>query len=208
MRNDDPARPTPDSDPLPAYIERFASVLIDSGIPRMPARVFAALITEDDGRLTSQQLSDRLDISPAAVSGAISYLTQIQLVTREREPGTRRDRYRVLDEVWQDAIFQRDAMLARWENSLAEGVLVVGADTAAGHRLQESVVMFQFLRQEVSRIVDRWQERRTALRIEVAARMEAASRAEAASPAEADSRTEAASPAEAARGEGDTQSGD
>ncbi|MBS2553215.1 MarR family transcriptional regulator [Catenulispora sp. NL8] len=196
MRKDDPARPTPDSDPLSAYIERFASVLFDSGIPRMPARVFAALITEDDGRLTSQQLSDRLDISPAAVSGAISYLSQIHLVTREREPGTRRDRYRVLDEVWQDAILQRDAMLARWEGSLAEGVTVVGADTSAGHRLQESVVMFQFLREEVSRIAERWQERRAALRIEVAARMEAAARAE------------AAARIDAARGAGDTESGD
>lgn len=184
MRKDDPARPTPDSDPLLAYVERFASVLIDSGIPRMPARVFAALITEDSGRLTSQQLSDRLDISPAAVSGAISYLSQIHLVTREREPGTRRDRYRVLDEVWQDAIFQRDTILARWESSLAEGVTVVGADTAAGHRLQESVVMFQFLRREMAGIVDRWQAHRAALR--AAAEAGADTDADAEAEAEAD----------------------
>lgn len=164
MRKDDPERPAPD--PLPAYVERFASVLTDSGIPRMPARVFAALITQDDGRLTSQELSDRLDISPAAVSGAIRYLSQVNLVTREREPGTRRDQYRVLDEVWQDALFERPTIMARWEASLAEGVAVVGADTPAGHRLSESVLMFQFLRSEVAEMMERWQARRAQLRAE------------------------------------------
>lgn len=162
MRKDDPA-PSPPG-PLPAYLERFASVLTDSGIPRMPARVFAALITRDDGRLTSQELSELLDISPAAVSGAVRYLTQVNLVTREREPGTRRDRYRVLDEVWQEALFERDTTLARWEKSLAEGVAVVGADTPAGHRLSESVLMFQFLRGELAGMLERWQVQRAELR--------------------------------------------
>jgi DNA-binding MarR family transcriptional regulator len=184
MRTDEPdppaPEPTPDQTPAPdqllAYIERFASVLTDSGIPRMPSRVFAALITKDDGRLTSQQLSKLLDISPAAVSGAIRYLSQVNLVTREREPGTRRDRYRVLDEVWQDALFERDTIMARWETSLAEGVEVVGADTPAGRRLSESVLMFQFLRGELSGMLQRWQVQRAALRAE-SARADAVARA-------------------------------
>ena len=167
MRKDDRDRTDrPGSDPLLAYIERFASVMTDSGMPRMPARVFAALLTQDDGRLTSHELSDRLDISPAAVSGAVSYLSQVNLVTREREPGTRRDRYRVLDEVWQDMVFERDKILARWEASLAEGVTVVGAGTPAGRRLAESVLMFQFLREETSGMQERWQARRAAMRAE------------------------------------------
>ena len=153
-------------DPLLLYIDRLASVLTDSGIPRMPSRVFAALITQDDGRLTSQELSEMLDISAAAVSGAIRYLTQVHLVTRERQPGTRRDRYRVLDEVWQDALFERDTIMSRWEGSLAEGVAVVGAETPAGRRLTESVMMFQFLRGELSGMLERWQVRRTELRAE------------------------------------------
>lgn len=159
------ASPAPDtSQQLLAYIERFASVLTDSGIPRMPSRVFAALLTADDGRLTSQQLVAMLHISPAAVSGAIRYLSQVGLVTRERDPGSRRDRYRVLDEVWHEALFQRDAVLARWESSLAEGVAVVGAGTAAGRRLAESVLMFQFLRAELPEMLKRWYEHRAELR--------------------------------------------
>ena len=173
MRKDDrPAGPDADHDagqapdPLLVYIDRLASVLTDSGIPRMPSRVFAALITQDDGRLTSQELSEMLDISPAAVSGAIRYLTQVNLATRERQPGPRRDRYRVLDEVWQDALFERDTIMSRWEGSLAEGVAVVGAETPAGRRLTESVMMFQFLRGELSGMLERWQVRRAELRAE------------------------------------------
>ena len=156
----DPAEP----DPLLAYIERFAGVMTDSGIPRMPARVFAALLVTDSGRLTATELAERLAISPAAVSGAVRYLLQINLITRERDPGSRRDRYRVLDEVWQEAMLNRDQVLARWETSLAEGVALVGTGTPAGTRLSESVRMFQFLRRELGGMTERWFAERDAAR--------------------------------------------
>ena len=49
----------------------------------MPARVFAALLASDSGRLTSAELSALLKVSPAAVSGAVRYLAQVNLVSRE-----------------------------------------------------------------------------------------------------------------------------
>ncbi len=152
--SDDQATSEPDV--LLAYIERLAGVLADSGVPRMPSRVFAALLVTDSGRLTSTELSDLLGISPAAVSGAVRYLTQVNLITRERAPRSRRDRYRVLDEVWQDAILSRGQVLARYETSLAEGVSLLGADTPAGRRLSESVRMFRFLRRELQGMTARW----------------------------------------------------
>ena len=82
-------------DAVDAFVERFAGDLEIAGIPRQPARVFVALLATDDGYLSSAQLGERLRISPAAVSAAIRYLVQVHLVRREREPGTRRDRYRV-----------------------------------------------------------------------------------------------------------------
>src|SRR5215813_12570283 len=77
-------------DALFGYIERFASVLVAAGFPPMPARVFVALLVTDSGRLTSAELAARLQISPAAVSGAVRYLTGIGLVHKERVPGSRR----------------------------------------------------------------------------------------------------------------------
>ena len=58
-------------DPLFAYIERFAAVLVAAGFPPMPARVFVALLVTDSGRLSAAELAAMLRISPAAVSGAV-----------------------------------------------------------------------------------------------------------------------------------------
>jgi DNA-binding transcriptional ArsR family regulator len=142
------------------FVERFAAVLEDSGVPRMPARVFVALLAEDSGSLTAAQLAERLQASPAAISGAVRYLTQVSLIGREREPGSRRDRYRVWDDAWYEATLRRERLLARWEESAGEGVDVLGAGTPAGQRMAESREFFAFLRREMPALLERWRQER------------------------------------------------
>ena len=60
----------------PRFVEHFALLLDEAGVPRMPARVFAAILADDAGRLTAGELAERLQVSPAAISGAVRYLTQ------------------------------------------------------------------------------------------------------------------------------------
>jgi DNA-binding transcriptional regulator GbsR (MarR family) len=129
---------------------------------RMPARVFAALLADDDGQLTAAELADRLDVSPAAISGAVRYLMQVSMVARGREPGERRDHYRVSSETWYEAITRRDQILARWMQDLQDGVKAVGPDTAAGARLEETRQFFEFLHQEIPKVMVRWREQRAA----------------------------------------------
>lgn len=142
------------------FVERFGATLEEGGVPRMAARVFSALLVTDSGRLTAAELAEQLQISPAAVSGAVRYLTQVGLVTREREPGSRRDVYRLHQEVWYEAIVNREPLLARWRRSLQEGVEAVGPDTPAGRRLSESVEFFSFLIAEMPAMLTRWREHR------------------------------------------------
>ncbi len=146
-----------DDNPVGRFIERFAAVLTDSGIPRMPARVFAALVSTDSGRLTAGELADILRVSPAAVSGAVRYLTQVNLVTREREPGSRRDVFRVDPHVLYEVTLGRDRLMLRWESSLREGIAALGQDSPAGHRMAEMAEFFGFLRREMVAMLDRWQ---------------------------------------------------
>lgn len=150
------------------FIERFATNLVEVGMPRMPARVFVALLTSDPGRLTAAEIGDVLQISPAAVSGAVRYLMQTQLVSRDREPGSRRDYYRVHDDVWHDAILGRDQLFARWDTVVREGVEVLGDRTPAGQRLELTRHYFQFLREQLPALLGQWQERRAKLREEQA----------------------------------------
>jgi DNA-binding transcriptional regulator GbsR (MarR family) len=140
------------------FIERFAGVLVEGGVPRMPARVFALLLASDAGRMTAAELAEALQVSPAAVSGAVRYLIQTSLIERVREPGSRRDVYRLGDDPWYEAIYRRERLLTRWERALSEGVEAVGPDTPAGHRLQDSAAFFAFLQQELPALLARWRE--------------------------------------------------
>ncbi|WP_420802411.1 GbsR/MarR family transcriptional regulator [Streptomyces taklimakanensis] len=138
------------------FVERFAAELTGAGMQRMASRVFACLLAEESGALGSAELSERLRISPAAVSGAVRYLSQVHLVTREREPGSRRERYRVHANTWYEAIADRDALLGRWATTFEQGIEAVGPDSQAGRRLAETAEFFAFMREELSRMVERW----------------------------------------------------
>ncbi|MGA5166294.1 MULTISPECIES: GbsR/MarR family transcriptional regulator [Streptomyces] len=148
--------------PAARFVERFAAELTEAGMQRMAARVFAALLASDSGALTSAELSERLRISPAAVSGAVRYLTQIGLVGREREPGSRRDRYVVHDEQWYETFARRDQLLTRWEAILRDGAGTLGADTAAGARVADTADFFAFLREGMVELLERWRDHRAA----------------------------------------------
>ena len=148
---------------VPRYLERFASVLTEAGIPRMPARVFAALMVTDSGRLSAADLADMLQVSAAAVSGAVRYLMQVNLVSRQHMRGSRRDYYVIHDDVWQEAVINREQLLVRWIESAREGVEVLGAETPAGARMARTVAFYEFLHKEMPTLLDRWRDYRADL---------------------------------------------
>jgi DNA-binding transcriptional regulator GbsR (MarR family) len=151
-----------DDEAVRRFVERFALDLVEAGMARMPARVFAALLADDDGQLTAAELAERLHVSPAAISGAVRYLQQVGVVARGREPGERRDHYRVSSETWYEAVTRRDQILARWMDDLQQGIKAVGLDTPAGARLEETREFFEFLHDEVPKAMVRWREQRSA----------------------------------------------
>jgi predicted transcriptional regulator len=146
------------------FIERFALDLAASGMPRMPARVFAGLLSTDSGSLTAGELAERLQVSPASVSGAVRYLEQLGLIVREREPGSRRDHYRVDQDVWHDLYARRDQLLLQWTDTVRDGRKAVGPDTPAGMRLAETLAFFEFVHEELVDMNKRWEARRVELR--------------------------------------------
>jgi DNA-binding transcriptional regulator GbsR (MarR family) len=129
----------------------------------MPARVFAALMVTDSGRLTAADLADLLQVSAAAVSGAVRYLMQVNLVSRQHVRGSRSDYYLVHEDVWYEAAISKDRVLARWIESAREGVDVLGADTPAGARMARTVAFYEFLHKEMPALLDRWRDYRADL---------------------------------------------
>ncbi|WP_410169983.1 GbsR/MarR family transcriptional regulator [Actinacidiphila bryophytorum] len=159
---DGPADSAVDPDVM-AFIERFAAQLVEAGMPRMPSRVFAALLVSPDGALSSAALADQLQISPAAVSGAVRYLAQAGLILRERDPGSRRELYRLHNDQWFETFTNREHMLVRWESTLRTGVYSVGEDSDAGRRLAETAAFFEFLQRELTGMMERWRVYRSTL---------------------------------------------
>lgn len=149
-----------DEDAVARFVERFAGVLVEAGMPRMPARAFIALLASEDGRLTAAELAERLQASPAAISGAVRYLVQVDMISRQREPGSRRDFYVIDEDVWYELYERRMTSMARWGNLLAGGLDAVGDGTAAAARLSEMQSFFEFLRAETPKLMRRWHEER------------------------------------------------
>jgi DNA-binding transcriptional regulator GbsR (MarR family) len=142
------------------FVESFAAVMVESGLPRMAARIFAYLLASEDAAATAAELAERLQASPAAISGSVRYLIQIRLVTRDRKPGERRDTYRLGNDLWYEALGTRDQELTRWAEMTRQGVRAVGPETAAGRRLAETGHFFDFLRVELNEVTRRWKQER------------------------------------------------
>jgi DNA-binding transcriptional regulator GbsR (MarR family) len=155
---------TRDSAAVRQFIQRFASLLADAGMPRMPARIFVALLTADASRLTAEELAWLLQVSPAAVSGGVRYLIQVGLVSRETEPGSRRHVYVMPDNVWHEVLRVRDGIMMRWADAMRGGAEVLGAGTPAGGRLAESAMYFEFVSKELPLMLDRWEDYKAAHR--------------------------------------------
>ncbi|SFC51105.1 DNA-binding transcriptional regulator GbsR, MarR family [Nocardioides terrae] len=137
--------------------ERIGAALVSSGMARLPSRLFAALLVDDDGRMTSVELASFLGISSGGVSAAVRYLEQIGLVRREREPGGRRDVYVVDDDAWHDAMMAPDQLYAPIKSAMASAVQLLG-DAPAATRVELSLEFLDFLTVELASLAERWEE--------------------------------------------------
>ncbi|MGO4690510.1 GbsR/MarR family transcriptional regulator [Glaciibacter sp. 2TAF33] len=145
------------------FAERMASLLIAAGLQRMPARVLMALMTSEDGGLTSQELQDRLGVSAAAISGAAQYLRGLSMVRRVAQSGSRRDRYELPDDVWYTASVQADTFylpMAQLAEAAAESIDDTDSPSAA--RIREMADFFRFMQRRLPELLDEWEGQRNA----------------------------------------------
>ena len=153
-----------DEEAIADFRERFAQIMIESGMPRMAARVYATLLVTDSGKLSAAGLAEQLGVGASAISGAVKYLVQVRLVERGREPGTRHDFCRIHDHTWSHYISQSDPVLVRIQAGAEEGAALLGLDSAAGRRLDETRRFFAFLREEIRQSMAKWQRLQVAER--------------------------------------------
>jgi DNA-binding transcriptional regulator GbsR (MarR family) len=153
-----------DDDTLLRAVERIALTLTETGLPRMPARVFAYILADDADRYTAAELADGLRVSPAAISGAVRYLVDARMVFKEREPGQRADVYRIYDDdVWGKIMSARLPILEHWEQTLDSAMADIGPQSRGGRRLAETKEFYAFMRAETEAMLERWAKHRRTL---------------------------------------------
>ncbi len=147
----------------PEFVERMGGALNQAGLPRLPSRVFAALLVDDDGRMTAAELGDALGVSPASVSSAVGYLCRVAMIHRERDQGSRRDVYVVDDDAWHAAMMRSDQLYAPMLAALTAGMDSVGAGAPAYRRLHLTREFLVFVNAEMAGVAARWDAHRAQL---------------------------------------------
>nr|WP_307855825.1 helix-turn-helix domain-containing protein [Kibdelosporangium banguiense] len=144
------------------FTEQFTALMVRTGLPAMPAKVLACLFASDAGAFTSAELVQRLRVSPASVSKAVAYLEKLQLVTRERDADTRRERYVIDDDVWYRAWSASTKSITLWAGAAEQGADILGAATPAGTRMRDISEFFQLLAEDMTKAAE---HRRDTLRL-------------------------------------------
>lgn len=132
------------------FVDRFAALMVQTGVPRMAARVFACLVTTDSGTLTAADLVRQLRVSPASISTAIRYLEGLELIRREREPRRRRESYLIDDETWLRTWLTSARTNAMLAEAAEQGAKVFDAGTPAGARLDSMARFFTSLSDDMA----------------------------------------------------------
>lgn len=139
------------------FVEQMAMLFADWGFPRMSARVLITLMAAEERGLTAGGLAERLKASPAAISGAVRYLGQVGLVTRESVPGSRSDLYLLPDDAWYTGTATKQGLFTQIITVTEKGIEPLGGPgTKAGARMAEMRDFFSFAQQEMAAVLDKW----------------------------------------------------
>lgn len=142
------------------FTDSFTALLEQQGLPRMMARVLACLLVTDSGTLTAADLVQRLRVSPASISHAVTFLEQQGMLRRERAPGGRRERYVIDDEAWLRstlaALQMNEALVAASQRATE----VLGAATPAGARFETSAEFLLLVSESLQKVLEQWRQSR------------------------------------------------
>ena len=146
-----------DPEAVAEYEETFTTLLMASGLPKMTARVLTCLYTTDTGSLTAAELVQRLQVSPASISKATTFLESQGLIRRERDEG-RRERYFADDDVWYQSTLASARSLAQLAQTARQGVNVLGPETPAAVRLENIARFVDFVGESMVRATEQARE--------------------------------------------------
>jgi DNA-binding transcriptional ArsR family regulator len=149
---------------LAEMMEHSAAVLTAAGFPKMPARVLMALTVTESQGLTAAELAERLEVSPAAISGAVRYLSTLGIIRRLSQTGSRRDRYELPSD-WYALMVRNSPIYGVLADQAETGLAAVGDPASpATERLRDMAGFYRFLQGRLPELIAEWERVRDARR--------------------------------------------
>ncbi|MFJ2576000.1 helix-turn-helix domain-containing protein [Kitasatospora aureofaciens] len=146
-----------DAEAVRDYEETLTTVFMISGLPKMMARVLGCLYTTDTGSLTASELAQHLQVSPASISKAITFLESLDLVRRERDQ-RRRERYVVDDDLWYRSMIRSARANDQFIETARQGIGILGRGTPAATRLESASRFLDFVSEGLIRAAEQGRE--------------------------------------------------
>ena len=145
--------------PNSQFVERAGMLLEMLGMPRMTGRVLGALLQAPATGHTPAELAGQLQVSRAAISGALQHLKLMGLSENVPNPGERAGRYRARPGAWAALTEQGNRKLQTLHGLADEGLqtLPEGADPIALEEMRDFYALWLELFPVMLR---EWQERR------------------------------------------------
>lgn len=138
--------------------EQLAVVLANHGLQRMTARVLATLLFTEQTSITMGDLTETLNASAGAISGALKTLTSVGLAERVPAPASRRDHYRLRDNAWAILFTNQNETIAAMQAAADAGIAATHRHGAAFGRLTQMRNFYTFLMAELPALLDRWHQ--------------------------------------------------
>ncbi|MGO4301973.1 GbsR/MarR family transcriptional regulator [Leifsonia sp. RAF41] len=147
---------------LAEVMEHSAAVLTAAGFPKMPARVLMALTVTESPGLTAAELAERLEVSPAAISGAVRYLQTLGIIRRLAQTGSRRDRYELPSD-WYALMVRNSPIYGVLADQAEAGLAAVGNPASpATERLRDMAGFYRFIQSRLPELIGEWEQLRSA----------------------------------------------
>lgn len=143
------------------WVERLSMVLERDGLPRMAGRIFGWLVVCDPPEQSMEELAAAVQGSKASMSTMTRLLVQSVLIEKVRQPGARRDVFRVRPGQWRQLWQSRMQMLEETTALTARGLeLLAGRPPADRARLEELHHQYRFMVEHLPSLLERLERER------------------------------------------------
>lgn len=143
------------------YIDEFALIYEQSGLPRIAGRVLGYLMICSPPAQSAAQLAAALEASRASISTMTRLLTTLELIERVPQRGRQPDLYRIREGAWTQLLQRRLAHLSPFTQLAEKGLQVLGdAPPEERKRLEEMRDLYQFFEEEIAALIQRLEVRR------------------------------------------------